>query len=252
MTPAKGPESSWIEAKRLVPELPPDPTPVSHGLQLSLGRRHRCGHGSFLWQRTIPRQRRNSWRGNWLQFVSAANTPSCRQNKTHKTGASGGGVWAACHSRQQTSDPVFATSKWPWTSHSAFLSFHSLSGCKGSRRNKFWYTLYSNFLRTILIFCFVVGFFFFQICCFCFVLFYFLFLFIFFIFLLFRAILAAYESSQARGWIRAAAAGLHPTIAKPDSQPMSETRGQTCVLMDTSGVLNLLSHSRNSNKFAVF
>lgn len=108
MTPAKGPESSWIKAKRLVPELPPDPTPVSHGLQLSLGRRHRCGHGSFLWQRTIPRQRRNSWRGNWLQFVSAANTPSCRQNKTHKTGEWG---------RRLGSVPQPPTSFWPCLCH---------------------------------------------------------------------------------------------------------------------------------------
>ena len=75
---------------------------------------------------------------------------------------------------------------------------------------------------------------------------------------------AAYGSSQARGHIRAAAAGLHHSHSNagfephlpptPHSSwqrqilnPLSETRDQTCILMDTSAVLNSLSHNANSD-----
>ena len=71
-------------------------------------------------------------------------------------------------------------------------------------------------------------------------------------FCLFRAAPAAYRSSQARGRIRATAAGLHHSTATRDLSciwdlhhssehrrilnPWSKAREQTCVLMDTSWV----------------
>ena len=56
----------------------------------------------------------------------------------------------------------------------------------------------------------------------------------------------AYGSCQARGRIRAAGAGLHHSwILKS----MSKARNQTCILMDTSQVHNLLSHNRKSQDF---
>ena len=67
--------------------------------------------------------------------------------------------------------------------------------------------------------------------------------------MLFRAALSAYGSSQVRGWIEAAAAGLHYSpscsgselclrpipqlVATPDPYPLSKARGQTWILMDT-------------------
>ena len=78
---------------------------------------------------------------------------------------------------------------------------------------------------------------------------------------LFIAALAAYGCSQARGWIRAAAAILHHSHSNMGSELhlrhcslwqhwiinlLSEDRNQTCILMDTSLVLNLLSHYRKS------
>ena len=62
----------------------------------------------------------------------------------------------------------------------------------------------------------------------------------FFFSLVFRAEPAAYRSSQARGRIVAAAAGLHQIL-----NPLREARNQTRVLMDTSQVPNPLSHNRN-------
>ena len=74
---------------------------------------------------------------------------------------------------------------------------------------------------------------------------------LFFFFLLFRAALAAYGSSQARGWIRAAAAGhnhscshshtgskpcLQPTAqltAACDPRPTEQGQGSKAYLMDT-------------------
>ena len=71
-------------------------------------------------------------------------------------------------------------------------------------------------------------------------------------FLLFRATSVAYGSSQARSQIRATVASLRTAIAMPElshicdlhcssqqcriPDPLSETRGQTCILMDTSYV----------------
>ena len=71
-------------------------------------------------------------------------------------------------------------------------------------------------------------------------------------FLLFRAVPAAYGGSQARGHIRAVAAGLchnhsnaksvpslRPTpwlMATLVLNPLSEARHQTCVLMDASQI----------------
>ena len=68
--------------------------------------------------------------------------------------------------------------------------------------------------------------------------------------------------SWARGWIRAAAAGLHHshsnTRSEPHLQPalqlaatlilnpLSEARDQTCILMDTMSGFNPLSHNRNT------
>ena len=79
---------------------------------------------------------------------------------------------------------------------------------------------------------------------------------LFLYFFLFRAAPATYGSSQARDRIGAAAASLHHshTGSKPYLRPtpqltLSETREQTCILMDTSQVLNPLSHNGNSNTF---
>ena len=81
-----------------------------------------------------------------------------------------------------------------------------------------------------------------------------------FFFWLFRAALAAYGSSQARGRIRAVAAGLHhshrkrkiqavsATYAIATSQqhrilnPLSKARDRTCILMDTRSDSFPLSH----------
>ena len=74
--------------------------------------------------------------------------------------------------------------------------------------------------------------------------------FFFFFFLLFKVTPTAHGSSQARGQIRATAAGhshsntgsepcLQPItqfMATPDPQPLSETRDQTHILMDTSRI----------------
>ena len=83
-----------------------------------------------------------------------------------------------------------------------------------------------------------------------------------FVFLLFRASTAAHGNSQARGQIRAVAADLHlsdsNTRAEPylqpllqlvamlDPQPTEKARDQIRTLMDTSRILNLLSHNGNS------
>ena len=74
----------------------------------------------------------------------------------------------------------------------------------------------------------------------------------FFVFLSFRATLAAYEGSQARGQVGAVAAGLHHSHSSTGSEPclwptpqlwqrqilnpMSKARDQTHVLMDASQV----------------
>jgi len=84
-----------------------------------------------------------------------------------------------------------------------------------------------------------------------------------FIYLLFRAKPVAYGRSQARGWIRAVAAGLHHRHSPmPDLSricdihhnlwqhqilnPLSEARNWTCLLMDTSQARNPLNHNGNS------
>ena len=94
-----------------------------------------------------------------------------------------------------------------------------------------------------------------------------LYLFIY-LFSLFRATPAAYGSSQARSRIGAAATSLHQSHSNTRSRPrlqsipadvdcnlhsnarsfnlLTEARDRTCILTDTSQVLNLLSHNRNS------
>ena len=63
------------------------------------------------------------------------------------------------------------------------------------------------------------------------------FFFFFFFFLLFRAALRAHGSSQARGQIRAVAAGLHHSSQQCwILSPLSKAGDRTCVLMDTSWV----------------
>ena len=75
-------------------------------------------------------------------------------------------------------------------------------------------------------------------------------IYLFIYFCLFRAAPAAHGSSQARGWIRATAVGLHHSSAMWDPShilnlqhssqprwilnPVSEVRDGTCILMDTS------------------
>jgi len=91
----------------------------------------------------------------------------------------------------------------------------------------------------------------------------FLFIYLFFVFFLFIAAPAAHGSSRARGWIRASAAShSHSQIRHPSQicdlyhsslqcqilNPLSEARDRTRILMDTSHVLNLLSHNRNPCK----
>ena len=78
---------------------------------------------------------------------------------------------------------------------------------------------------------------------------------VFFFFSFFRAAPVAYGSSQSRGWIGAAAASLchSHSIAvgsEPPLQPtpQPEARDQTYIFMDTSQVLNLMSHSGNSQR----
>ena len=78
---------------------------------------------------------------------------------------------------------------------------------------------------------------------------------------LFRATPAAYGTYQGRGRMGTAAAGLCHSHSNTRSKlhlgltpqwqcqilnPLSEARDQICILMDTSWVLNLLSHNRNS------
>ena len=94
--------------------------------------------------------------------------------------------------------------------------------------------------------------------------FYLIYLFIYFWF--FRAAPVTYVSSQARGWNRAAAAGLRTTAtAKPHLSlvcdlhhssrqhwilnPLSEARNWTCVLMDTSQVFSAESQQELLSAF---
>ena len=70
----------------------------------------------------------------------------------------------------------------------------------------------------------------------------------------------AYGSSQARDQIGVTAAGLHHSHSNAGSKlhlhhssrqhhilnPLNEARDQTCILMEISWDLNLLSHNRNS------
>ena len=77
-------------------------------------------------------------------------------------------------------------------------------------------------------------------------------------FCLFRAIPSVYGSSQARGWTRAAAAGLHHSHSTPNLSRICDPHhswqqhrilnplSKTSILVDTSQVLNPLSHSGNS------
>ena len=72
---------------------------------------------------------------------------------------------------------------------------------------------------------------------------------------LFRATPSAYGSSQVRGQIGAAAAGLHHSHSNAESEPHlrilnppREARDGTYVLMDTSLILNPLSHNGTPEK----
>ena len=73
---------------------------------------------------------------------------------------------------------------------------------------------------------------FFGICC-------------FFVFL-FMAAPVAYGSSQARGWISCSCRPVPKPQQRQIFNPLSKARDQTCVLQDTSQILNRLSHNRNS------
>ena len=83
----------------------------------------------------------------------------------------------------------------------------------------------------------------------------------------FRVTPVAYRSSQAKGQIGAAAEAYTTATEVQDPShicdlcqsfqqcqilsPLSETKDQTRILMDTSWVLNLLSHNRNSKKILI-
>ena len=85
--------------------------------------------------------------------------------------------------------------------------------------------------------------------------------------LLFRATPVAYGGSQARGRIAATVVGLRHSHSNEGSElclnlhhssqqcwilnPLSETRDQTCILMNTSRVCNPLGHTRNSPVFLI-
>ena len=92
-------------------------------------------------------------------------------------------------------------------------------------------------------------------------------LFFFFSFF-FSAAPMAYGSSQARGGIGVVAAGLHHRHSNIRSEPvcdlhhsfqhycilnpLSKARDQTCILKDTSQILNLQSHNGNSQEVLFF
>ena len=73
-------------------------------------------------------------------------------------------------------------------------------------------------------------------------------------FFLLRVVPAAYGGPQVRGLIGAAATGLchnhsylhHSSRQRRILNPLNKARDQTSILMDTSQVLNPLSHNRNS------
>ena len=85
----------------------------------------------------------------------------------------------------------------------------------------------------------------------------------FFFFLLFKSVPVAHGSSQARGWIRAAAAGPYHSHSNVGSEPhlqptpplwqcqilnpRKKARNQTRILMDTGWVLNPPSRNGNSS-----
>ena len=59
----------------------------------------------------------------------------------------------------------------------------------------------------------------------------------FYFILLFRATPTGHGSSQARGWLGAAVAGLHHRLWQHQIlNPLSQARGWICILMDTSWV----------------
>ena len=63
----------------------------------------------------------------------------------------------------------------------------------------------------------------------------------------FRVKTVAYGSSEARGLTGAAAAGLHHSSLQCQIlNPLSGSRDQTRIIMDTSLVCNLLSHNGSS------
>ena len=67
---------------------------------------------------------------------------------------------------------------------------------------------------------------------------------------IFSAAPAAYGSFQDSGQIRAAAGSLRPQPWQSwIHNPPTEVRDPTCILMDTSQVLNPLSHNGNSKIF---
>ena len=69
----------------------------------------------------------------------------------------------------------------------------------------------------------------------------------FYLFILFRATPAVYGGSQAWGRFGAATTTLHHSHSNARSfNSLKEARDRTCILMDASQVLNLLSHNRNS------
>ena len=68
-----------------------------------------------------------------------------------------------------------------------------------------------------------------------------------FIFFLFRAIPLTYGSSQARGRIRATAAGLHHTTATLGPEPTEQDRGSNPHPHGSYLGSLLLSHDRNSH-----
>ena len=73
--------------------------------------------------------------------------------------------------------------------------------------------------------------------------------FFFLSFVFFRAAPKVYAGSQAKGPIRATAAGLHHSSQQRRIlNPLSEARDRTLFLMNPSWVCQPLSHNRNSNK----
>lgn len=115
-SPSKSP---WTEAERLVLWVSPDPN-ISQSLNAGCSQGGVKGHS--LWQRAVPRERENLWRGNCL--INQYSHLYVRMSPW--SGVVWGGPLGSGQQQPWGSRPSFATSKWAWNLHSVFLSLHFL------------------------------------------------------------------------------------------------------------------------------